>query len=251
MAITCDQTGMSLEFDRCIYTAEPRDSITLAFENENCTSTTFDDQFLISTPLDDCSTTATVEGGEIVFKNTVSVKYRWDYNAIVLNSDVNIDVQCRFNAFVSDVSSDSFENSPAIQQAGASGSASFRLDADFYTDSSFSEISSDVQMVGEKVFFGITQATKIDGLSFVVEDCLVGDRNFVNSFYVFEDFCPNKIVNNDEVTTEFETTDMFKLSYHAFQFSGNYDKEIVSMNMYCSIYTCLFDSCPVDQKPCN
>ena len=106
-------------------------------------------------------------------------------------------------------------------------------------------------MVGEKVFFGITQATKIDGLSFVVEDCLVGDRNFVNSFYVFEDFCPNKIVNNDEVTTEFETTDMFKLSYHAFQFSGNYDKEIVSMNMYCSIYTCLFDSCPVDQKPCN
>ena len=104
-------------------------------------------------------------------------------------------------------------------------------------------------MVGEKVFFGITQATKIDGLSFVVEDCQV--RNYGKSFYVFEDFCPNQIVNNDEVATEFESADMFKLSYHAFQFSGNYDKEIVSMYMYCSIYACLFDSCPVDPATCD
>jgi len=93
MAITCDQTGMSLELDRCIYTNEIRDSITLAFANENCTSQTNGDKFSISTPLDNCLTEAVVEGNEIVFKNTISVKYRYNFNDIVLNSDVNINAQ--------------------------------------------------------------------------------------------------------------------------------------------------------------
>jgi len=248
MAITCDQTGMSLELDRCIYTNEIRDSITLAFANENCTSQTNGDKFSISTPLDNCLTEAVVEGNEIVFKNTISVKYRYNFNDIVLNSDVNINAQCRFNAFVSDVSSDSFENSPAVQKAGAYGSASFSFDAAFYTDQIFSAKSTDVQMVGETVYFGISPSTEIEGLSYVVQDCRVWNSG--NSFYVFQDFCPNEIVNNDEVSSEFETADLFKLSYHAFQFSGNYDKEIVEMSMLCSIHICLFGGCQVSQTTC-
>jgi len=204
---------------------------------------------LISTPLDDCFTEAVVEGNEIVFKNTISVQYRYNFNSIVLNSDVNIDVQCRFNSFVSDVSSDSFENSPAVQKAGAHGSAVFRFDAAFYTDNTFSTESTDVQMVGEKVYFGISPSTEIDGLSYVVEDCRVTSSG--NSFYVFKDFCPNVIVNNDEVTPEFETTDLFKLSYRAFQFSGNFDKEIVEMTMWCNIHICLFGDCQATQPTCS
>merc|ERR1712176_1485292 len=177
-------------------------------------------------------------------KNTIKVKDRYNYNSIVMSSDVNIDAQCRFPAFVSDVSSDSFDNSPATVQAGAHGNAYFHFDAAFYTDATFTEETNDEQMVGEKVYFGITQSTGINGLSFVVRDCNVRNYHDSQNFYVFENFRPNEIVNNDEVVPEFETSDMFKLSYHAFQFSGNYDKEVVQMEMHCSIEVCIFGTCP-------
>jgi len=254
MEITCDQTGMSLTLASCIYTSQPGDIIYLTFNNEtdaSCASKRYHDYHTISTPLDDCMTEMVVEEDEIVFKNTIRVKSRYNYNSIVMNSDVNIDAQCRFPAFVSDVSSDSFDNSPATVQAGANGNAYFHFDAAFYTDANFSEETNDEQMVGEKVYFGITQSTGINGLSFIVHDCYVRNYHDSQYFYVFENFCPNEIVNNDEVVPEFETTDMFKLSYHAFQFSGNYDKEVVQMLMDCSIEVCLFGTCPVVQTPCS
>ena len=95
MAITCDQTGMALELDLCIYTGDASDAITLAFDQQNCTSERdFDkDKFLIETPLDGCATTTSTEGDDIVFKNTISVLSRHNNYGIDLNSDVNIEAQ--------------------------------------------------------------------------------------------------------------------------------------------------------------
>jgi hypothetical protein len=53
------------------------------------------DQFDISTGLDECGTKMSVDGDEIVFDNTISVKSRVNNHGIVMNSNVNIDVQER------------------------------------------------------------------------------------------------------------------------------------------------------------
>merc|ERR1712037_876291 len=90
---------MSLTLATCIYTSEPRDGIWLTFNNETdarCGSTQHyhNDGFLtISTPLDACLTDMVVEEDDIVFKNTIKVKGRYDFNSIVMSSDVNIDAQ--------------------------------------------------------------------------------------------------------------------------------------------------------------
>ena len=159
-------------------------------------------------------------------------------------------LKCRFNSHVSDVVSGSFNNTPALQEAGAIGYGDFSFDASFYSDDSFSETVelTDVQMVGETVFFGISPSTEIVGMTFAVRECYVTDGRSL--FPVYENFCPNPVVNNDVITQDFETADEFQLSYQAFQFSGNFDSEVVSMTMNCAILICLQGNCPVSGRHC-
>ena len=102
-------------------------------------------------------------------------------------------------------------------------------------------------MVGEAVFFGLSPSVPVEDMTFIVDTCSVTDGT--NSFPVFEDSCPNSIVNNDAVTQNFLNTDSFQLSYTAFQFSGN--SELQSMEMHCSIFVCMAGVCPVEQPTCD
>jgi len=248
--ISCEQSAMSLSLNRCIYSNDIADDITLSFADQTCESTTVgSSQFDISTGLDECATSISVEGDEIVFDNTISVKNRVNNHGIVMNSNVNIDVQCRFSSIISDVSSSNYTNAPAAQQVGATGNGNFQFEASFYDDENFdNEAGADTeQMVGEAVFFGLSPSVPVEDLSFIVNDCSVTDGT--NSFAVFENGCPNPVVNNDAVTQSFLNTDNFQLSYTAFQFSGN--DELQSMEMHCSLYVCMMGICPVEEPVCD
>jgi len=247
--ITCAQSAMSLSLRRCIYTNDIADDITLSFASQTCESLPVGlDQFDISTGLDECGTRMIVDGDEIVFDNTISVKSRVNNHGIVMNSNVNIDVQCRFSSIISDVSSSEYTNSPAAQQVGTTGSGNFQFEASFYDDKDFdSEAGADTeQMVGEAVFFGLSPSVPVEDMTFIVDSCNVTDGT--NSFPVYEDGCPNPVVNNNAVTQDFLNTDSFQLSYTAFQFSGN--SELQSMEMHCSIFVCMAGVCPVDEPTC-
>ncbi|CBY10406.1 unnamed protein product [Oikopleura dioica] len=248
--ISCEQSAMSLILNRCIYSNDVTDEITLSFKDNTCESLPVgSDQFDISTGLDECSTSINVDGDEIVFDNTIMVKSRVNNHGIVMNSNVNIDVQCRFSSIISDVSSSEFTNSPATQEVGTTGSGVFQFEASFYDDEDFdSEAGPETeQMVGEAVFFGLSPSVPVEDLTFIVNDCSVTDGT--NSFPVYEDGCPNSVVNNDAVTQSFLNSDSFHLSYTAFQFSGN--SELQSMEMHCSLYVCMSGVCPVNEPTCD
>lgn len=99
ISISCDQSAMSLSLDKCIYSTDESDEIVLSFDDNRCESAESEDQFVISTALDQCDTLTTVEDDEIVFKNVISVKKRTNKYGIILNTDVDIDVQERFPKF--------------------------------------------------------------------------------------------------------------------------------------------------------
>ena len=102
-------------------------------------------------------------------------------------------------------------------------------------------------MVGEAVFFGLSPSIPVEDLTFIVNDCFVTDGTN-NTFYVYEDGCPNPVVNNNAISQSFENIDQFQLSYTAFQFSGN--SEVQSMEMHCSLYVCMAGVCPVEEPTC-
>ncbi|CAG5085896.1 Oidioi.mRNA.OKI2018_I69.PAR.g11041.t1.cds [Oikopleura dioica] len=248
--ISCEQSAMSLELDRCIYSSDVSDDIVLSFNDNACESNAFGtDAFAISTGLDECGTALSVDGDEIIFDNTIGVKSRTNNHGIVMNTNVNIDVQCRFSSYVNDVSSSNYTNSDATQDVGTTGTGTFQFEAAFFSDDSFdSEAGAeDEQMVGEAVFFGLSPSIPVEDLTFIVDDCFVTDGTN-NTFYVYEDGCPNPVVNNNAISQSFENIDQFQLSYTAFQFSGN--SEVQSMEMHCSLYVCMVGVCPVTEPTC-
>ena len=158
------------------------------------------------------------ENGQITFANTVKVQERLHPNGIKLNSDAEIAVTCVFDDSAEILSQVNISSSE-IQTEGTQGSGFFAFEANFYEDDTFSRISdsNDINIVGERLFFGIHPTTLIDGLSYYVTDCVISDEDD-RSFAVIENKCAFAGLTPN--VGSFLTKNLFTLEYSSFTFNS-------------------------------
>ena len=110
---------MTIEIDECVYT-DGAETVTLAFSDETCTANASENNFSMSTSLDGCGTYSTTSGEEIVFSNTIVVSERVHPMGLVLKTDVDLNVQCKFSTSITGIDANLTVSNPT-STAGTSG----------------------------------------------------------------------------------------------------------------------------------
>jgi len=173
----------------------------------------------MTTRLDNCGTTVTQEGDEIVFRNKIISGSRFNDFNIVLDNAAELSIECRYNTNVSTNSAMIEVESMAVT-GGAVGYGNFAFNAQYYQDNTFSmpADSNNVVVVGEQLYLAIEPIAIVDGVKWYITDCTIYDDININNrqFPVVADRCPNKMVVNSY--NSFLNTHSFEMSYTAFQF---------------------------------
>ena len=161
---------------------------------------------------------ASADDGNIIFTNSLGVTSRINHLGLITSGDVDIAVQCAFEAVVSDITSNLAVQSPT-HTSGTSGTGHFAFVANYYTTAAYDTLSTenDTMVVGEILSFGISPTTLINDVRFYVDDCTVSDSNN-SSFAILDNMCPNNFVVKS--ISNFINTEMFQMNYHAFTFAG-------------------------------
>ena len=158
------------------------------------------------------------ENGQITFANTVKVQERLHPNGIQLNSDAEIAVTCVFDDSA-EILSRAYITTSKIQTEGTQGSGIFAFEANYYADETFSQISdsNDIKIVGERLFFGISPTTLIDGIFYYITDCVISDEDN-RSFAVIQNQCAFAGLTPN--VGSFLTKNLFTLEYSSFTFNS-------------------------------
>ena len=154
--------------DECVYgTGE---SLTLGLAGGDCEAS-YDGGFWGSeTQLDACGTSVAADGDKIVFQNSLTVESR--ESAIVMHSDPDITFTCEYSSNVDGVSSSISVLGETHTAQGSTSDGTFEFTLNFVApdkDGNFGTAADDTMIVGERVYFDVTNTNPINGVSFVVQ----------------------------------------------------------------------------------
>ena len=154
---------------------------------------------------------------QLVFSNIVSVLRR--QSNIVISNDIEMSVTCSYDTASSTSGNVTVTDEPVAFQ-GLNGYGELEYLLDFYTDSSYQQISGDddVRITGERMYLGITPKKYIAGVWFVVKNCTISD-DAGNAIMLIDNMCPNEAL----MTTmgQLVSDKIFRMSYTAFRFNGD------------------------------
>merc|ERR1712046_65736 len=238
---SCGPSGMSIDVDECVYNG---DTMTLTLNDNTCQASMMNGSdgsvhYSADHGLDECGTTISDVNGNIVFTNNLNVASRVNERGITMVTDVNMSYTCTFPRVVDVTDYATITNRAA--QAGTAATGVFSFDLEYFTDASFSMVSTDDddKIVGETVFFQIVPSeAPVNGLAFTTTTCTITDEALGQSFDVISDQCPNVTpLNGVQITGQVSANfQPYQFSYRAFQF--NQASDLSTMDITCSIEVC-------------
>merc|ERR1719220_227909 len=201
--------------------------------------------FMYTTALDGCGMNVTSEAGVISFTNRFSVSSR--DTPIVMHSDPEVDFTCAYSSQIEGVGTDFSVKSETQEADGSEGSGSFEFELNFVApdnSGNFMSQENDELIVGEQVFFDVTNLNPVSGVSFIVKDCTVSETEGPNSHPIISDNCldSNVMVSRVGPFEQIAASQTARFAYTAFVFSNN-DASETSLDLTCNVIACVDAEC--------
>lgn len=227
---------MTIKLDKCV---SPNSNL-VAFRDHVCTAIEDEDNYIITTGLDQCGTNLhQAENGDLVFSNQLYASGAHN-NIIALTGETRIGVQCSYQTVYNNIEGEHTVHSTEFKGGEEGiGELSFSLHTYDTANHVAPMGSKGTWLVGETIYFSVDMDVSIAGVEFAISECVVRDESLDMEYPIINLGCKDPYTN---VAGDSDLIDnkSVRVSFKAFQFVSS-KSEISTLKIVCSAVACATD----------